>query len=382
MSTSQILQSAQNGAVWSRRVGNITYFLRKVNNRYEVWTSAASTARSTVTLDQAVTYYNQHNLANANNTASPAARNTPAPTPTPTPAPRPRPAPQPVTEPSPPPPPPPPPPAPAEDEDFGLDEYLPDETIVVTSQVPDTNDWRVRLSLAPDSNYLYNAPDPGVLEPLKSTNGVIFPYTPQINVVYAATYEPASIVHTNYRVHQYSNSSVDSVTITCDFTAQDTREALYLLAVIHFFRTMTKMFYGQDQNPRAGTPPPLCYIKGMGGYQFSNNPLAITNFTYNLPADVDYIETIGPRLTGSPLRNSSTTTLRLPDGVLPGGLPAPPDFTQVDSPALTPGFATRVPTKIQMAITCIPIVSRGMLSELFSLEEYATGDLLRNQGFW
>ena len=48
-----------------------------------------------------------------------------------------------------------------------------------------TGDWRVRLSLASQSNYLYNLPnDAGILAPLKATNGVIFPYTPTVNVTY------------------------------------------------------------------------------------------------------------------------------------------------------------------------------------------------------
>ena len=49
------------------------------------------------------------------------------------------------------------------------------------------------------------------------------------------------------------------------------------------------MFYGQDQNPRNGTPPPLVYLNGLGTFQFDNHPLAVTNFTYSLPNEVDYI---------------------------------------------------------------------------------------------
>jgi hypothetical protein len=109
----------------------------------------------------------------------------------------------------------------------------------------DSTDWRVRLALAPGANYLYAADDPGILAPLSQktgTSGVIFPYTPIINVTYAANYTPQDIIHSNYKVYQYQNSSVDSVSITGTFTCQDVFEANYLLAVIHFFRSMTKMF--------------------------------------------------------------------------------------------------------------------------------------------
>jgi hypothetical protein len=49
--------------------------------------------------------------------------------------------------------------------------------------------------------------------------------------------------------------------------------------------------------------------------------------------------------------------------------------------------ATYVPTKIQLQITCIPIVTRNDISNKFSLKEYATGELLRGSkrsggGIW
>ena len=57
-------------------------------------------------------------------------------------------------------------------------------------------DWRVRMSLAETANYLYKEPGaPGILLPLQATDGVIFPYTPTINVTYAATYDSVSPTH-------------------------------------------------------------------------------------------------------------------------------------------------------------------------------------------
>ena len=56
-----------------------------------------------------------------------------------------------------------------------------------------TQDWRFRISLAPGSNYLYNDPDARdaahILNPLQTTQGVIFPYVPQVAVSYNANYE-------------------------------------------------------------------------------------------------------------------------------------------------------------------------------------------------
>ena len=102
-------------------------------------------------------------------------------------------------------------------------------------------DWRVRLALAQGSDYLYNAPIPGILAPLVNTDGVVFPYTPAINISYAASYDGLQPTHTNYKVQQYKSSSIADISVVADFTCQDTKEANYVLACIHFFKSMTKM---------------------------------------------------------------------------------------------------------------------------------------------
>lgn len=260
------------------------------------------------------------------------------------------------------------------------------ETAVQPTQQDQTNfearkDWRVRLALAPDgptTKYMYRADGQTILQPLRATDGVVFPYTPSISVNYSASYEPLSPVHSNYKIHQYTNSSVDSVSITCIFTAQDVAEARYLLAVIHFFRSMTKMFYGQDEMPKNGTPPPLCYLFGMGEFQFSALPLAITGFNYTLPDDVDYIKTIAASPAGTPqeaILNNSDASGRLGPDIGTGGVAPPPEYGATPSSA---GVApTYVPTRIQLAITCLPMMSRNMVSNNFSLRDYANGKLLQ-----
>lgn len=253
-------------------------------------------------------------------------------------------------------------------------------------------DWRVRLSLAPSADYLYKAENPGILKYLQSTDGVIFPYTPQISVNYSAHYDPSDLTHSNYKIYQYKSSSVDQLSITCDFTAQDTFEANYLLAVIHFFRSVTKMFYGQDQLPKPGTPPPLCYLSGLGGFQFDRHPLVISSFNYSLPNDVDYIRAGSPTLqpgvdstayNGSKGDVSSSVLGRLgSSGLNTGAQKSAPQFTKA-----TNTQPTYVPTKIQIALTAYPIVTRNDISNKFSLKEYATGSLLQGSrrnggGIW
>jgi hypothetical protein len=282
-------------------------------------------------------------------------------------------------------------------------------TLQDTTNFEQKEDWRVRLSLAPGAFYLYKDESNELLAPLRKTDGIIFPYTPSINVTYGANYQSVAPVHSNYKIFQYENSFVDSVTITCDFTAQDTEEAKYMLAVIHFLRSVTKMFYGQDFNPKPGTPPPLCYLFGLGEFQFNAHPLAITNFTYNLPTDVDYIragaltEAAGVSRSGaSDSAKPATTSLgtivqnavqdRLNQGVAaignalglnlqPGGVSKGYTFgtsNRFNSP-VPPGTIepTYVPTKINISISAIPIVSRYEISSEFSVYDYANGTLLR-----
>ena len=253
-------------------------------------------------------------------------------------------------------------------------------------------DWRVRLSLSPgaqQAGYLYWAQSPGILAPLRATDGVIFPYTPSISVAYNATYDATELTHSNYNFYTYKNSNVESITLGCDFTAQDTFEANYLLAVIHFFRTATKMFYGQDQNPKNGTPPPLCYLSGLGAFQFDAHPLAITGFTYSLPTDVDYIRAgnnpspAGVNRENSPTQPKGTAGFSaaglarmFASNINPGGLPREVKFNSTSSYTSTIE-PTYVPTKISLSISAVPIVTRNDISNKFSLKQYATGSLLR-----
>ena len=251
------------------------------------------------------------------------------------------------------------------------------------------DDWRIRLQLAQQANYLYNTAVEGdLLYPLKATSGVIFPYTPQINISYRANYDPSDLTHTNYKQYFYKNSSVEEIQITADFTAQDTTEALYMLAVIHFFKSVTKMFYGKDANPRAGTPPPLCYLLGYGQYQFSDHPIVLTSFQYNLPTDVDYIRAgsttqwAGQNVSAYAAKDTGSAAglvakIRALSSRVPiGGISKDPTWNSLSNSA-----ATYVPTKIQLSLNALPVVTRADISNNFSLEKYASGELLK-RGIW
>jgi hypothetical protein len=259
-------------------------------------------------------------------------------------------------------------------------------------------DWRVRLSLAKGANYLYNGADPGILAPLRTTGGVIFPYTPQIEMSYKADYESYALTHSNYKGYFYKSSSVDAVNMSATFTAQDSAEADYLLAVIHFFRSVTKMFYGQD--PQRGAPPPLVYLTGLGQYQFNGHPCVVTSFNYNLPRDVDYIRARSTNINGTnlltrrnrqdlPTNPISGAVARLQNLFSGQGISYGAEICRPPPPTLGLNQPTYVPTKLDISLSLLPVQTRSQVTNQFSLQQYATGALLGGSpgtsgrgGFW
>lgn len=256
----------------------------------------------------------------------------------------------------------------------------------------ETKDWRFRIRLADGADYLYDQQrkdnETSVLTPLNETRGVIFPYTPQVMVNYQANYSQASPTHSNYKQYFYQNSEISDIQVTGTFTAQSTKEADYLLAVIHFFRSASKMFYGQDSN--RGTPPPLLFLEGFGQHQFSGQPCVLQQFNYVLPPDVDYVRTSSAdnpagidlregRKARNGYRSPITRLFELfQNGISKG---AEDIYYGNRNPSLATTESSYVPTKMEIMLTFHPIVSRRRQSQEFSLKDYSTGSGLTN-GQW
>ena len=258
-------------------------------------------------------------------------------------------------------------------------------------------DWRVKLRLAPQADYLYKAIEPGILAPLAVTDGIIFPYTPTIDVQYRAEYNNYQPTHSNYMHYFYKGSSVQTVQLQAEFTAQDTKEAEYLLACMHFLKSASKMFYGQDA--QRGSPPPLLYLTGLGEYQFNEQPCVVSEFNLNLPSDVNYIRARSRHINRDdrlqfekPLATATTngnfSALNRLKTAVTNALNGSPEPLQVGAKPFTPSpgklgskGATYVPTKMSMTINLLPIASRQQVSQQFSLKEYANGNLIK-KGMW
>jgi hypothetical protein len=203
-------------------------------------------------------------------------------------------------------------------------------------------DWRVKLSLPSDPNFVDNNP---LLAPLVETGGLAFPFTPSIVMSHTANYNPIQPVHTNYPFYAYENSQIDQLVITGPFVIQNALEAKYWIAVLHYLRSVTKMYYGQSSNN--GNPPPVVRLNGYGDYVFNNVPVTITNFTLDLPGEVDYIATQVGSTTGS---NSGKATGQ---GI---------SWSPVES---------------QITVTVQPTYSRSQV-EQFSMDSFVKGDLVLN----
>jgi hypothetical protein len=250
-------------------------------------------------------------------------------------------------------------------------------------------DWRVKLRLAGGANYLYKDPEmnqDGILWPLNVSDGVVFPYTPQIQTTYGANYNAYDLTHSNYRGYFYQNSYVDEIQIQATFTAQDTSEANYMLAVIHFFKSVTKMFYGQDA--QRGMPPPLVFLQGLGEFQFNLHPCVVKSFNYQLPNNVDYIRARSVSVDGTNLLKrrdrqtlSTSPSLLQLQRLMGAGLQTGALTSPQAPPTLGTNNPTYVPTKIDISLGLLPIQSRSQVSKQFSVKQFANGDLLKG-GFW
>ena len=145
------------------------------------------------------------------------------------------------------------------------------------------DDWRVRISC---DWSIFNSP---LFNRLEETGGVVWPYIPQVSFSTQASYnDSGKTIHNNYPFYAYQNSQVNDITIAGDFSAENELDAAYWIAATTFFRTATKMFFGQGEN--AGNPPVICQLNGYGASMFNNVPVIIKSFSVDLADDVNYIK--------------------------------------------------------------------------------------------
>lgn len=144
------------------------------------------------------------------------------------------------------------------------------------------DDWRVRITCPWD---IFNSP---LFAVLQGTGGVVWPYMPNITVSTKAEYSTIPITHANYSQYSYKNSVVDDITISGEFSCETKADAAYWIAATTFFKTATKMFFGQGD--KAGNPPIICNLTGYGSHVFDKVPVIIKSFSVDFKDDVNYIQ--------------------------------------------------------------------------------------------
>jgi hypothetical protein len=214
------------------------------------------------------------------------------------------------------------------------------------------NDWRVKIELGANADYFYKAA--GLLDvvgsqygvtdflgvenamaPIALTNGVVFPYTPNITTTHNARYSEQALTHSNYKSYFYEGSDVGAISLAGTFTATNRDDAKYVIAAIMFFRACTKMFYGASSN--AGSPPPIVFLSGYGANYLPRVSCVITSFSHTMPDGVDYI---------------------------------------CSNPAGPTSMQNWVPTESTLTVNLQPVVSRARIAADFDLDKYANGGYL------
>jgi len=224
---------------------------------------------------------------------------------------------------------------------------MPQQDFRARLQPKDINQAQYVLGPMQDDNILY---------PLYSTSGVLFPYTPSVTTGSIAEYDQTTFIHSNYSYNAYVRSTPRPISISAEFTAQSNDEALYLLSVLHFFRAVTKMYFGVTPYNRAGTPPPILKFNYLGEYQFNNVPVIVKSFDYTYESNVDYV----PVSTANKRAYSAGIGVNLPINNSGG-------FTYVP---------THITVSVDLDTQYIPLQLRNE----FNLDEFRQGKLV-GKGF-
>lgn len=158
-------------------------------------------------------------------------------------------------------------------------------------------DWRARLRpKAGGVDQFYGALPNGdaLMRPLKESGGLVWQYTPVIFLSGTAEYNQTLLHGMNYPINTFISSRPPDIPVQADFTANDIYEARYLLAIMTFLKVCTKAYFGDAAVAKGnyGTPPPVMLFEYLGEHGFNKVPVVVTNWSMQLPDDVDYIPVV------------------------------------------------------------------------------------------
>ena len=224
----------------------------------------------------------------------------------------------------------------------------------------DKRDWRVRLQIPTGASALRKAilDDNELLAPLQDTGGIFWPLTPAVVIQHSANYNALAQTHSNYPFQAYQNSQVDSLNIIGEFPVQNSDDAKHWVATVNFLRTVTKMFFGKEQDLK-GNPPPILHMSGYGDHMFQKVPVVINTFNVELRPGIDYISTKQNTVYQGQLASTGSTGREL-------GATKQFNPNSLDQ--------TWAPTLSNISVLVTPVYSRQSIKN-FSLSEFARGQL-------
>lgn len=239
------------------------------------------------------------------------------------------------------------------------------DEIVVTGY-RDYPDHRVRLSaMRGQEKIVYGMPDRvgNILTPLHATNGLIFPYTPTVQVSQDTSWQTGDLEHANYDILSFQKASSATFSITGKFTVQNQREGEYLLAALHYLRTVSKAYFGAqdveqfvapqtDANTdqtvemtrsegKAGLPPPVLLFSGYGNMMFNEIHVVVKSHSWAFEENQDMIK--------------------------------------ID---LANGGQVWLPPMMTLSISLMMQQNTNTVRSEFKLDDFRTGKLLNNQKGW
>jgi hypothetical protein len=187
---------------------------------------------------------------------------------------------------------------------------------------------------------------PGILKPLEETGGMMFPYTPSIQISQEVDYSTVSLVHSNQDYNSFTRSPQASISISGKFTVQNYAEGKYAMAALHFLRSASKMYFGDEdvKTDRAGIPPPVLLLDGYGKSMFNNVKVLLKSHSYSFEDTMDTI----------------------------------PIFSSTEANVVD----VRLPAMFTVQVMLTPQQTPQVMRKEFSLESFRSGALLNKGGFF
>ena len=208
-----------------------------------------------------------------------------------------------------------------------------------------------------------------------------FPYTPTISNIINTNYSQAATTHSNFQQAFFESSSNASFSVTAPILIENKTQASYILQALDFFRGSMKMRFGKMDKNR-GLPPPVLRFNAHGIFQ--NVPVVLTDFTYNLDADVSYIEIENENTGNSKLGGVAQMDMadvlermeqrQVEDGVMTAEGKLSPATTNTSNGTI------RMPVSGTFVFSLMATYSPKSIRENFTLDEYLKGNL-RGKGY-